>query len=177
MVKQQLLFLFPFFLLFSMTVNVYALGVSDYNQNVDVIVGETKKIEVARVYNTGNFNLTVTAKWIPETNSSTVTVHITPNPIHLQPDTSVLVYAKIVSAEELGEYKGKIEFYGEKHLPLNFTGNPSVEGGSAHATFNVIKIIPPFSMPVLPILGVVIIAGSSLITLLYVRKHRRKEEK
>lgn len=150
--------LLPVFLVASTSAESVGLGVSDLSLNVAVIPGETKKFEVARLYNTGDFDLKITSTWTPNYSSSGILIEVTPNPLYLIPEKSALVYLK-VTVNELGNYSGYVDFSCDVKLPENYTGNPSVPGGRAHAVFNVVEK-PPTPIPPAPILPMMeIIAG------------------
>ena len=113
-----------------------SLGVSDMNIVGFVNEMETKRFEVGRVYNTGDFNMTITSSWLPEGNSEGVQVTIVPQQMFLEP-----LAAKTVCAEVLGlivgNYTGKVAFSCDIHLPPTYIGNPSVPSGQANAKFIV----------------------------------------
>jgi len=118
------------------------LGISDYEIKADLEVGETKKFEVARLYNTGDLNITITSTWIPNYNTSDIEVVITPNPVFLIPDQSKPLYAKVTAHDEIGTYSGIFDFACTTERPENSTGSPTEPGGSARATFTVITERP-----------------------------------
>jgi len=117
--------------------NMPSLGVSDYEQNVTIGFNENKTFPVARIYNEGPVNLTITATWIPSSHASSIQVDLTPNQFLLEPSMSILVYATLQSGSTAGTYTGKIDFDCDIEVPENYTGPITTPSGMAHATFHV----------------------------------------
>ena len=123
-------------------------GVSDYELHVALNVTTIQKYAVARIHNTGNetngLNFTVTAEWIPNdvATENGLSVEILDNPMLLTLETSKKVYVHIL-AKEVGEFSGKIQFSSNPILPSDYSGNPSLPGGSARCNFTVVGWQPP----------------------------------
>ena len=166
---SMMIALLPLFLATPASAESVGFGISNLNLNATLIFGETRIFEVARLYNTGDFDLNITSTWI--SNSSEVAIEITPNPLYLAPGQSTLVYLK-ASATEPGTYGGYVDFSCETELPENHTGNPTVPGGRANAIFNVIE--KP-STPFFPILTIIasLTVGIIVVILVWVRKHKK----
>lgn len=136
-----------------------SLGVSDINVVGFVNQTETKQFEVARIYNTGDFNMTIQATWIPNSDSDGIEIEIIPKEVYLKPEEAKSIYAKVLGLA-VGDYSGKIDFSSDVHLPPNYHGNPSVPGGQANARFIVVEkgFVAP-SQPFAIILLIVIVVG------------------
>jgi len=169
LVISMMIALLPLFLATPASAKSVGFGISNLNLNTTLIFGETKIFEVARLYNTGDFDLNITSTWI--SNSSEVAIEVTPNPLYLAPGQSILVYLK-ASATEPGTCGGYVDFSCETELPENHTSNPTVPGGRANAIFNVVE--KP-SAPFFPILAVIasLVLGIIVIILIWSRKHKK----
>jgi hypothetical protein len=168
---SMMIALVPLFLAISASAESVGFGISNLNLNATLILGETKIFEVARLYNTGDFDLNITSTWI--SNSSEVAIEVTPNPLCLAPGQSTLVYLK-ASGTEQGTYSGYVDFSCEAELPENHTSNPTVPGGKANAIFNVVE--KP-SAPFFPMLAVIasLAVGIIVVILVWVRKHNKDD--
>jgi hypothetical protein len=166
----------PLFFAVPATAESIGLGISDLNLQVDLKIAETKQIQIARVYNTGELDLNVTSTWVPNYYSFGILVELVPNTLYLAPKQSAPVYLK-VTARDLGEYSGYVDFNCDAKLPENLSGNPTAPGGRAHASFNITEGPPTSSMPAMMILietMVVIVTaiGISILLHRYVRKRQ-----
>ena len=122
--------------------NVFAgagLGVSDYNLNVSVVVDSSANFAVARLYNVGDCDLTVSVVWIPEGDGVNIVV---PEPLFLKIDESRKVHID-VEAKQLGIYGGTIEFVCESVAQDGVSA--VTPGGSTNVIFSVV------SVPVVPV--------------------------
>jgi hypothetical protein len=92
-------------------------------------------LEVARIYNTGSFdlNVSVTCEWDNDT-SNTITP--TKQHIYLAPSQSSEVTLTVIG-DELGNFTGKSYFTPKVMLPSNYTGNPTCPSGSANLKIHV----------------------------------------
>jgi len=119
---------------------VYALpsiGVSHYNTETIIYVGETKEFPVGRIYNTGDTILNASCKWIPDGNCS-LTVKVKPETYILKSGDSfqVAVIVEALSEEQVGNYTGTVEVLCR---PLNVTGNPVSPAGSLNVKICVLQ--------------------------------------
>ena len=127
------------------------LGITDFNPTFTITVGETKEIEVARLYNTGSFDLNITSSWIANSTSSGLTVKINPNTLYLMPQEASSIYLSITGTE-LGRYDGYVDFNCSAKIPENYKGNPTTPGGRANAVFYIVE------KPPVPILSISLVA-------------------
>jgi DNA/RNA endonuclease YhcR with UshA esterase domain len=111
------------------------IGVSDYEINVTITVGQTKTFEVARVSNEGTLGLTITTTW--QTDNTGLTLKLYPETVHLNSGEATVVKGEVTNIKQAGTYKGTIEFTTTVDQQTG-NGNPSTPAGTAHATFNVI---------------------------------------
>lgn len=159
----------------SMKAQTTGFGVTDYDLDTSIHVGESKKFEIARLYNTGHFDLIVTSRWVPNYGSA-ILVEVMPNPLYLIPGESAPVYVKVTGGEP-GEYDGFLDFNVDVKLPENYTGSPSVPGGRAHAVFNVVGEPPTPTLPIVTIMAgiiAVIIGTIAILILIATKKFARK---
>lgn len=146
------------------------LGVSNMNIVATINGNQTKKHEVGRIYNTGDFNMTIHGVWVPNGDGSGINVTVVPSEMFLMPDEAEFVYVEATGLQ-LGNYSGKIDFSTNVHLPANYTGNPSEPGGTMNAKFVVVKgepitVAPPSPLPlVATILGIVGIVAVAVVAL------------
>jgi hypothetical protein len=133
------------------------LGITDFQPTFTITVGETKEIEVARLYNTGNFDLDITSSWIANSNSSGLTVKTNPNTLYLMSQEASSIYLSITGTE-LGRYDGYVDFNCSAKIPENYKGNPTTPGGRVNAVFYVVEKPPVsvLSISSLPIVVVII---------------------
>jgi len=167
------------------------LGVSDMNIVGFVSQMETKRFEVGRVYNTGDFNMTIMSSWVPEGDSKGIQVTVVPQQMFLKPLVAEAVYVEVLGLT-VGNYSGKVAFSCDVHLPPTYVGNPSVPSGQANAKFVVQleetaepKETPKpeetvtqtsqvnLSGPVV----VAVIVSIAIVTLLAVWKHEKRRER
>lgn len=153
-------------------------GVSDYDTVLTVNIAETVWTDIARLYNTGDFNMTVTCTWIGEHNPVGVQLDLTPETVRLQPDETVLVRARAIGQRE-GDFTGEIDFSCDVELPIGYTGNPSVPGGTAHARFIVLsELSSPLGFNwMLFGIGLVAIGVLSVATVVYWKKRKSDKTK
>jgi len=111
------------------------LGVSDYEVNANVTVGETAIFDLARVSNEGEVGFTIMPTW---KNMTGLTVVFLPEQAHLDSGEAVLFKGEVVDAEQTGLYAGLIEFVTVVDVQEG-GGNPSNPAGVAHATFHVVS--------------------------------------
>lgn len=140
-------------------------GVSDYNTVLTLNTTEPVWTDIARLYNTGDFNITVTSTWIDENNPSGVQIELTPKTVKLQPDETVLIRARVTGQSE-GQFTGEIDFSCDVELPSDYTGNPSVPGGTAHARFIVLATStthPPFNWVPIAVVAIALICVLSFV--------------
>lgn len=159
-----------------------SLGVSNLNITGFVNQTETKEFEVGRIYNTGDFNLTITLEWISE-NSSGVNVEIIPSQIYLAPDDAKTIHAKVLGVT-VGNYSGSISATSKVELPPDYQGNPTTPGGQINARFVVLHKEVQVDQSVsesFPIISVVIGVGSILSIIIFVifivKRYKRQQVK
>jgi len=164
--------LLPLFLTVPTNAESVGLGISDLNINVVVVVGETKEFEVARLYNTGDLDLNITSAWIPEYVSSDILIQVVPNPLCLAPGKSELVYLE-VSGSQPCNLSGYVDFDCDVALPKNYTSNPSVPGGRAHAHFKIIEKLPTSNVTTITVIGILLLTMTSAAAVVF-WYHKRK---
>lgn len=118
------------------------LGVSDMNVVGFMSLTETKRFDVGRVYNTGDFNMTITATWIPKGNYDGINVTVIPEQMFLEPLVAETVYVEVLGLAT-GNYSGRVAFSCDVHLPPAYVGNPSASSGQVNARF----IVQPEDVP------------------------------
>jgi len=129
------------------------LGISDYEANTNVTIGESKQFEIARLSNEGTLDLIVTATWIPDFNATDAGIEFRfyPDQVNLTVGSEpILFYGDVVKANALGTYEGHIQFSTAVQLPEGYGGNPSVPGGSAKVTVNIVSSSVQFGVSVDP---------------------------
>lgn len=162
------------------------LGCSDLEITKSVELGKSSPdYHVAQLFNTGDFNMTITCTWMPNYNSTDdITVDITPRQFQLPIDSSKAIYIKITNSKAVGNYSGEIDFTTNIDKGT-YTGPISRPGASARATFNIIPISQP-NVPAEPMESVAtgipwmlyILGGSGIGTIaivgvwLFLRKRR-----
>lgn len=129
------------------------LGVSKYNEQVLVYVGETKSFPVGRVYNTGDEPFILTCIWKQKDgNYANCTLPLTVNPsFTLSPGESEQVFLNVTvprdppSKDYRGLYRGEVEVTAKGLVPVS--GNPILPGGSLEVTIRIQESldIPPNS--------------------------------
>lgn len=119
--------------------NVFALspglGLSDYKLNETILVSSSHNFAVARLYNVGDFDLTVNVNWIPSDNDNGVTI-ITPESVFLKVDESKKVYVD-VEAKKVGNYSGVIEFVCN---PVNSQNGASSVTPGGSTKYNILVV-------------------------------------
>lgn len=111
-------------------------GVSDYETDEILEQGTWNKFAVARIYNTGNVNMTVEVFWVPNDVESANGLNVTlPKPIFLAVEESKKVFIEVF-AKESGNFSGRVEF--TSFAVMQGSGNPTRAGGSARVSLNVL---------------------------------------
>jgi len=119
---------------------VYALpsiGVSHYNTEAIIYIGETKEFPVGRIYNTGDAVLNACCRWVPDGDCG-LPVKVKPEAYVLKPGDSfqVMIVVEALSEDYIGNYSGTVEVLCE---PLNVTGNPVSPAGSLYVKICVLQ--------------------------------------
>lgn len=112
------------------------LGVSNMNLVATLNGNQTEKLEIGRVFNTGDFNMTISGTWIPNGDGSSLSINVIPNEMFLQPNEAETVFVE-ATGFELGNYSGIVDFSCDVHTPPNYVGNPTVPGGRMNVKFEV----------------------------------------
>jgi len=181
MKKLLLLLISTFLLVYAILPHASAtvgFGVSDYDATVTVYYQETRKVECARIYNTGNETLNVTISWTSSSPSANA-IGPTVTWMILLPDESKPV-TLTVTGLEMGFCNGRIDFVCSASREGQ-GGNPNVAGGTAHLRLSIeIKPVQNttspsgFTMPfpieylLIPLLAI----PSSIGTVLYVKRRK-----
>ena len=116
------------------------IGISDWEVNTTIQVGQSQIFDIARVKNEGAIGLTVTAEWVPNFDNSDAGIELRfyPTTIHLDSREDMLVKGEVVKALKTGTYSGLVEFTTKVDAPEGMSGSVSTPSGTAHATFNII---------------------------------------
>jgi len=119
-----------------------SIGVSHYNTEAIIYIGETREFPVGRIYNTGDVILNASCRWFPDGNCS-LPVKVKPEAYVLKPGDSFQVVIVIEASNEdyIGNYSGTVEVLCES---LNVTGNPVSPAGSLNVK---IHVLPCASQP------------------------------
>jgi len=127
--------------------NVWALspglGLSDYKLNETMVVSSTGNFAVARLYNVGDFDLTVHVYWIPSGDDDGVVI-VVPESMFLVVNASEKVFVDVL-AEKVGNYSGVIEFACE--AVNSQEGASSVTPGGS-TKYNISVVDAPLPSPV-----------------------------
>lgn len=141
------------------------LGVSDMNVVGFVNLTETKRFDVGRVYNTGDFNMTIIGSWVGD--SEGVQITVIPEQVFLKPLVAETVYVEVLGLT-VGNYSGRVAFSCDVHLPPAYVGNPSVPSGQVNARFivqpeEVPKPQEETAMPVFPFDPIIALAVGAIM--------------
>ena len=154
------------------------LGVSDRDIHANMQLNQPTTFSVARIYNEGTLNLTVTVKWEPDDPASNKSLYV------IVPETSIPltvgatreVQITVTPAQE-GNFSGKIRFKGIAVLPEGYSGNPTRPGGTAR--FAAIVGEPQTPPPkkggnpaLVPIVGVSLICLASVCIVVWRRRQK-----
>jgi len=113
------------------------LGISDLNIVASLKEKETKQFEVGKVWNTGDFNMTITCTWIPTEAKQGINVTVMPQQMFLQPDEAETIFVE-VHGLAIGNYAGIVSFSCNIHLPPAYTGSPVAPSGQVNAKFMIL---------------------------------------
>lgn len=153
------------------------LGVSDFEANVSLKIGETEMVQVAKLWNTGDVVLNVTAKWMPKNQESNLSLFVEAMPLFkvLQPDESYTATVEVTGFQE-GNFSGKIEFT-SVILENPTHGNPIGPGGGARISVVVegSEVVAPFAsdLPLMIGAGVTLVAAG-VVAVKYMEYRRKR---
>lgn len=116
------------------------MGCSDYEAKVTFKVGESKRVEVAKLFNTGTVNLNVSATYLYNSGGGAVEIVCQPAWMILNAGDSTSWYIN-AKAVEAGNCSGFIEFVGD--VTPAPTGNPISTSSMARVSFIVTEAIEP----------------------------------
>lgn len=128
------------------------MGISDPELEAIITETDARTFQVARVYNTGDIDITVTCTWFPNYNvtEEALGLEFTPNPVTLQPDTSTPIYMTVLYAEKVGSYTGTLEFKMEYAAPETPNVPQTRTSGSVKPKIQVVEAILKQSGPAIP---------------------------